>query len=345
MTIVKPKTKEQLIYFLISNLSLGTYDRRFLQNIQDTYIVPKKPLTSNQTQLLDKVVARYHRQLAKLETDSKELLNLPWTLTPVDSLPQYTEVFLDLIDDTLVLRSPYKKEFVTEFKKVTLNARWDIESRFWYIPASTHSLRIVNEHITKHYSKINYCDTLQCFFSEIEQYRDATYWDPTYKYVNGNFMIAASNKWLDDALKDLVFDDNLSTISQLVWYGIEIDDSVITECLKKYDPMYVEFAVNMRPTTEYKDDSIIDKMIQSGVDFVLLNNRLYKDRDYIQQLTESFTKNNIEYHLYDENEILELNLSSRRNPIMLCDRNTHTDSSRIFSKMIRIVNSKPITIK
>ncbi len=56
MTKVKPKTKEQVIYFLISNISLGTYDKRFLSNLESMNVVAKKPLTTNQATLFEKIM-------------------------------------------------------------------------------------------------------------------------------------------------------------------------------------------------------------------------------------------------------------------------------------------------
>ena len=348
MTIVKPKTKEQTVYFLVSNISLGTYDKRFLQNIEDTYVVLNKPMTSNQAKLLDKVISRYHRQLAKLEVNSNELLDLPWTYPPIESLPQYTEVYLDLIDDTLVLRSPYKKEFVTEFRKNELDAKWDGEARFWYIPASTNSLKIVNDLIIKHYTKINYCNQITEFFDSLTQYEKCKYWNPTYKYVNGNFMIASTNKWLDEALQDITLDDNLSTLSRLVWYGVIIDESVVSMCKNKYDDVLIDFAIKVNPEIEMQNTTVIvDNIVKTGVDFVYIYYKLHRG-SAVKELVDAFEKHNIDHKVHDPNSIFYSPVHEYTNPVILCDRavsNLEHEITKTFAKVIRAVNSKPITIQ
>ena len=85
MTKVKPTTKEQLVYYLCHNISLGTYDQRFLDNILRLNITANKPLTTNQSSLFDKIVERYSRQLAKQEIASADMKLLPWILQPIDS--------------------------------------------------------------------------------------------------------------------------------------------------------------------------------------------------------------------------------------------------------------------
>ena len=59
MSKVKPTTKEQLIHYLLHNVSLGTYDNRFLTNIETNFIGAGKPVTSNQSDLLTKITFRY----------------------------------------------------------------------------------------------------------------------------------------------------------------------------------------------------------------------------------------------------------------------------------------------
>jgi adenylate kinase family enzyme len=346
MIVVKPKTKEQLVYFLISNISLGTYDKRFLQNIEDTYVVLNKPMTSNQANLLDKITSRYHRQLAKLEIDSRDLIKLPWTYPPIESLPQYTEVHLDLIDDTLVLRSPYKKEFVTEFKKNEIGSKWDSDSRFWYMTASTHNLKIVNSQIIKHYSKINYSYNLNEFFDSLKQYKNCDYWNPTYKYVNGNFIIVSTNRWLDEAIKDITLDDSLYTLSRLAWHGITIDESVINISKNKYDDRLVDFASNTNPQTELNDNSIIDKLVQTNVDYVLIYYKLSRG-NRVHELTNGLKQHEIKYHVYDSNALFPDETDNYKNPVLICDRrvsNLENEKTKKFAKVILTVNSKPINI-
>lgn len=347
MTKVKPTTKEQLIYYLLQNISLGTYDRRFLQNIMDNYVSVNKPLTSNQANLLEtKIITRYHKQLLKLELDSTEMNKLPWDTKPIQSLPQFTEVYLDLIDDTLVLRSPFKKEFITDFKKNEINAKWDMESRFWYMPASTNSLKVVTRDITKHYSKINYCVELTKFFDSLKEYDKCTCWDPTYKYVNGNYMIVATNRHLDEATKYLLLDDQLSTLSKLICHGVQIDESVTEQCYKKFDKDLVDFCVNYNCELEITHDSLIEKLQAIESNFVYLYFKLNRGR-VVHEIIEKLKQNNIDFLIHNNGEIM-ISVEGYKNPVFISDRNISASEKSYtskFAKVVRMVNSKPIIIK
>lgn len=350
MTKNKPTTKEQLIYFLLQNVSLGTYDRRFLQNIMDNYVSLSKPLTSNQANLFEtKIVTRYNKQLFKLELDSVELSKLPWLIKPIQSLPQFTEVYLDLVDDTLVLRSPFKKEFINDFKKNDINAKWDMQSRFWYMPASTNNLKIVNKEITKHYSKINYCKELTKFFDILKNYDQCKYWNPTYKFVNGRYMIVATNRHLNEATSNLQLDDNLITLSKLVQYGVNIDDSIKEICYKKFDKDLVNFCVNFKSELDMKDNCIVEKIKATESDFVYLYFKLHRG-SFVQQLTEKLKEHNINFMIHDNSYYSDITpaIHEYNYPIFITDRNMSQHEkpfSNGFAKIVRMVNSKPIEVK
>ena len=74
MTKVKPTTKEQLVDFMLKYLSLGTYDKKFLNNLVQLNFIQKIQVTTNQADLLDKITLRYHRQLLKKELIPQEIL-------------------------------------------------------------------------------------------------------------------------------------------------------------------------------------------------------------------------------------------------------------------------------
>ena len=71
------KTSEQLLYFMIHNLRLSRYDNRFLQNLEKL-INNTHRVTTNQVDLVNKLISKYERQLIKHELFIKDLLELPW---------------------------------------------------------------------------------------------------------------------------------------------------------------------------------------------------------------------------------------------------------------------------
>ena len=345
MTKMKPKTKEQLIYFFISNISLGTYDKKFLLNLQVLNLAQKKPLTTNQAELLDKITLRYRKQLSKLEIGVQEMLDLPWNNTPVQSLPQYTEAHLSLNEDTLILRSPYKKEFVSEFNKLNLSNKkqWDRVGKYWSIPANSYTLREVNNQLEKHYGKVNYCDKLSKLLSDIKGYQSIKYWDPTYMYVNGNYMIVGISEALHDAIIDIPFETELHTLSYLAQFGIKIDDSVIEEFLLKFDADAVSFATESRINVELHDESIIKKLLLIKVDLIIFpenitaNTKLYFD----------FIERQVKYKInccYGINEASSKIINSKL-PVLLSSQMWGRTPLRGIAKTIHVVNSNPIDIK
>ena len=62
--MVELNYKEHLVYYMVNNLRLSRYDIRFLQNLEKISIV-KKIITSNQTELVDKLIEKYERQFVK----------------------------------------------------------------------------------------------------------------------------------------------------------------------------------------------------------------------------------------------------------------------------------------
>lgn len=265
-----PKTKEQVIHFLLSNLSLGTYNKRFLENVESNYVTVNRPLTTNQAALLDKVIAQYDRQLRKLEVSPSDLINLPWTNEPVQSLSQYTEPQVMLVDDELILRTPYKVSFVKEFKKLSLGAKWEHHDKFWRMPASSHSFKKVYEYVNRHFSVANYDSTLESMMQQVSDMSSTLNWSPSYVYKSGNFYINNTNEYLQAAVNTLPLDAAPSTIARLVSYGVNIDMSVIEHGELTYGKDVMLFAANREVSLDVSDPTIVDKVAAINPDLAVV---------------------------------------------------------------------------
>lgn len=343
MNKVKPKTKEQTIYFLVSNLSLGTYDKKFLNNLEAMNITLGKPLTTNQAALLDKIILRYARQLKKLEIGADELISLPWVTEPIKSSPQFTEVHLYLVDDEIILRSPYKKDFVKDFRSLEVSSVWYAEDKFWRMPANTYTLKQVKTCLEKHYSKINYCENLQTLFANTIPYNDIKCWDPTLYSINNNLMIVCLNEALDIAIKDIKLDYTLSCLYKLTRYGIQIHESVINN-LQGYTKAEIDFALEYNPKIERNDTTLLNKIKLLQPDIVVLatGNRNY---DIFPHTKNELIKNNI---LCEEISFSNhrIDTSNFKFPIVITN-GLHISNllpGRV-GKVVSLVNSNPIDIK
>jgi hypothetical protein len=347
MTKVKPNTKEQLIYFLLSNLNLGTYDSKFLTNIQTNNVISKKPLTTNQAALLYKIVERYAKQLRKLELNVLELIDLPWTLEPIPSIPEYTEAHLILEESNLILRSPYQREFVKAIAKSEINAKWYKDTKQWIAPANTYTLKMMKLLLVNNYNEVNYCDKITQLLNKVELHKDCKYWNPTYVYVNGSYYVMASTQEVIDAIEHIPFTEELSTIAQLTRYGIEIDESVKEQLYKKYSKDDVAFALEFKVAAELDDVTIVDKLRYLKTDLILISKVNATTQEHIQYIKNAVAPKISWAMISDVDTSWYDLLKQSKYPVIITSGMwIHSMSiMRSVGKVIHIVNSKPIDIK
>jgi hypothetical protein len=269
-----PKSKEQLIYFLVSNISLGSYDKKFLTNLESMNVITNKPLTTNQAALLDKIILTYRKQIERKNIFVDQLLNLPWEQKPIASLPQYTETFIDIIDDEIIIRSPYKSNFIKDFRKLEINAKWQTEDKFWRIQYSTYTFKKALECLTKHFERINYCNESSQLIDMVHQINpnsDFLFWNPTYVFKNNQFLIAGTNRFLNEKLDDLILDDSLYTVSRLVSMGIKIDNSVKSLMLQQYSLQQVNFVCDFETKVDPNESNVVSLISDLKPDIVLFH--------------------------------------------------------------------------
>lgn len=350
MQNVKPNTKEQLIDYLLKHTSLGTYDRRFLDNLLYSNVAIKKPLTSNQADLLDKITARYHRQLAKKELDSRELINLPWALTPVESSPQYTQAHISLEDENVVLRSPYKKDFVKNLKELGL-MNWNKENKTWSTQANEQSLKTIINLTESHYPNVNYCPQVADIISTLVDYEEVKYWNPTLVRINGNLYIIACNTHLMEALVGFEIDLSLACLAKLTHMGVDVSQEVITEI---YDTMdsgqdaysHLAFALDTSPWIEYsKKDLIIERLKMIGADMVLLAGWYVSNKSHVMDIANLLKANQIPHHLSNRSENVSIDFRQYKMPVKLELGISSLPNVQYVAKTIRLLNSTPIDYK
>ena len=213
---------EQLLYFMKGHIHLSRYDEKFIDNIATLTTV-----TTNQVVLFHTLIHKYQRQFAKHEMFVDKLVNLPWNVNVVESSPQYTEGYLSIIDDYIYFRCPFNRNFIDEFRKLSLNSfTWDKQKRQYHAPYNIYSLKILLDTAYKFFPSIHFCEVSQKMIDEVKIYEDAIYWQPTLVRRNGNLYILASNSALDDALGDTVLVDNVDTYHKLSRYGVSIGPDI-----------------------------------------------------------------------------------------------------------------------
>jgi hypothetical protein len=222
-------SKEHLIYFMQTGyIRLSKFDLNFITNLH-LNIIENKPVTSNQVELVNKLIEKYKRQLLK-HNFSKELCNnLPWTCKVIDSDPNHTNVFIYLQDGKIIFKSPFNKRFLKEFRSSNYNPYiWDKTNKYYHSEFSTEALKLLYKSVDKYFSVINYSNDILELLQPLEEYKNKV-WKPTLIKNKNNFYVIAINEQLYREIQDISLNDDVSTISELVEYGIEIDSNVICD--------------------------------------------------------------------------------------------------------------------
>ena len=349
MSTIKPSTKEQLIYYLLQNLSLGTYDRRFINNLQDTNITDNRPLTSNQAALLDKIVLRYAKQLRKFEVDAELMVQLPWTLQPIQSLPEYTDAFCSVKENVIEVRSPFKKEFITDIKDIDMTLTWDKDTKVWSAPYSELALKHFINCLDKHYEIVRFDEHITNIINTFVEFESATCWNPTYMKVNGNLMIAGINGPLAEAIKHITLDTTPSTLARLAECGIEIDSSITQDL--QYDPKLLSFALDNGVVFDRDNiPQLVSFLKDINCDFAIITDALGRVSNKVSLLEDLLIEANIKITKLDKKSTLDnLDTASYDYPVLintaLWTQPTHSGLRTPVCKTIFLANNNPIEIR
>lgn len=336
MQTLVPTTKEQLIHYLVHNISLGTYDKKFLTNVYEI----NKPLTTNQNELLDKIVLRYSRQFAKKNLVATDLINLPWTRPLIMSSPEFTEAHVSIKDDIIYIRTPYKKDYILKLKESRYPIVWNRDNRLWYSEYSVEALKYIVEHTENHFSTVNYSKDIQDIISYLCEYETYKYWDPTLVYIKGRHYLLAANEYLYNAVESLLTDITPYTLTKLVRHGIVIDSSVVDSI---EDKKLVEFVIDTQPTLEADNiTQMVHYLSRIECDVIIVYNSSYFTKFVTDELTQLLNENNIKlmiidrYHNYDIEEIKKYNCSV----FITSNMKTHNSSVIFTDKILHLVNSE-----
>jgi hypothetical protein len=336
MSKVKPTTKEQLIHYLLSNVSLGTYDRKFLTNLETGFLGKDRPVTSNQAELLSKIVSRYARQLAKQEIDYAELINLPWVTTPVKSLPEYVTAYAELSNGKIIIRTPYKTTFIKELRSFR-TAVWVKETKEWHINYNEANLKKIVTLIADHYELINFCEVIKDMMSIAESYENIKIWEPTLVSTGNNLIIAGITESMYDAILDLELETTPKCFSTLASYGVAI-------CPTLMHNEILAFAADPAPKIERSNIlELITYLSEIGCENVVCIATVHSmATDQFRLLTKGLNDKGI--NIVNNGSVDYKTLS---NYVVLYSL-AHAMASGIeahATKLIQIVNSNPIKIQ
>jgi hypothetical protein len=337
--MVELKTAEHIAHFMMGNISLSRFDKKFVESLQLL-----KQVTTNQVELFYKIIYKYRRQLTKHELDADKLIHLPWTIKVVESAPQYTDGHISIEGNQIIFKCPYNKNFIDAFRKEDTNTFvWDKERRQYSAEYSTHSLKLLIKTSIKFFKVIHHCNIVTGLIDSLKEYETVKYWQPTLNKINGNLFIVATTEQLEEALDNLVLDTSPLTIAKLVYYGVHIDESV-------YDVNDERQRFISNRVYEMEVSSVLNIvpwLVEVGCDYVVFTgNKILND--VRKTLIDSLSTTNIKIQP-------ELNWASKHNsdsgkynfPVVIRFRTGRDiDAEPIkVGKVVQLVNSQPIDIR
>ncbi len=209
--------------------------------------IHSKRITSNQVELVNKLIDKYQRQLIKQGFFIETVLTLPWSTPIVQTTIEYTSAHIGILEDNLILKTPYNKSFITEFRTLSNSCFvWDNVNKYYIGDLSTYSLKVATKITKKFFKDVRYSDKIAILLSQLDIYKDVIYWNPTLVNANGNYIIACSNSSLDNAIQHLTLNTELHTLAELARYGVSVDNNIL---LTEEE----QFAANYNPKVEISE--------------------------------------------------------------------------------------------
>jgi hypothetical protein len=232
-------TKEQVIFFMMTtSISLSHYDYKFISNMQ-SLTHDKKQITSGQADLFDRLLHKYRKQFSTNGYDPVELEKLIWKCEVVPSLPKYTNANVDWDDSIgkLTIRVPFKKDFISAFRKEMGNDfpdrsgseenpqwEWNSERKRYEAIPTTHSLKLAYEMLPQFFTTV-YHNEVKDIITELEK-TTVKYADPTLIVEDGVYTVVNSNNVLDELLEECNLDNTPNCLYRMSQLGIKVDESI-----------------------------------------------------------------------------------------------------------------------
>jgi hypothetical protein len=234
-------------------------------------------VTSNQADLFDKLISKYEKQFVKQGLIKEKLKELPWKTMIVESTSEYTGAVVSLQDNVLIIRVPFNKSFISEFRNVQNNAfEWNKEIKSYSTPFGTAALKIAYTVLPKFFSTVRYDDQLQPIIDELKQY-EGLIWNPTLMQVNGNLVVAAVNPVLAEVVDDMPLSLEPSTLFKLSRMGVDIDPAIVETC-----PM-LQFSASSAYEVEITEvEKVIGWMKNVGCENVVIGRGLRSTINQVQ---------------------------------------------------------------
>lgn len=326
--------KENLNDFLLTGqIHLSKKDYGFFSNLK--YLVKDTgQITTNQSNLFDKLLVKYQRQLNKQGYDTEHLCKLPWQVSIVESKKEYLEARLFFAEGKICFKLPFNNQFIKFFRNLDNNTfEWNKSHKRYESDFSTYSLKLALHSLQKFYKEIVFDDTVKKLFIELEKYKNIKVWQPTLVKSNGNFYIAGITESLSANLKDVSLSDDPKLLFLLSRYGIKIDDEIVQE------DKFKKFASSFYVTMDLDD---LPKMMLYlkllDITQITLTSEMIYSKEISKEVKEKINEYGLECHPFAKNSGDSVLLQYARNGYSI-------KKNKNIVKCITLTNSRPIHVR
>lgn len=224
--------KEQVLDYLLQNkIKLSENDYKFFTNLV-MIIIQHKRITTNQSELFDKLLGKYQKQLLKKGLSHNEFLSLPWECRVEQSALEYTSAKLTIIDEKIIVKVPFNKKFLQALKQQNY-FKWDNISKQYTSTFTTKALKFMVETVPKFFSSVYYCPIISEILEKNKNFNQVI-WNPTLKKASNNFFISGINEPLLSAISTIELDDSPVCFYKLSTIGIDIDEKLLQSDIQKF---------------------------------------------------------------------------------------------------------------
>lgn len=325
--------KEQLInYMMAGHVHLSKKDYGFFNNLK--YLVQdKRPVTSNQDKLLNKLLVKYKRQLTKLGYDTAVLEQIPWKNPIVESSLEYLVAKISIENDLIAIRSPFNTRFIQYLRNIKNNEFvWSKQDKAYKATYNTFNLKTAYFSVNKYYDTVRYCPKVQNLLDQIKEYSESMYWSPTLVKSGDNFYIFGINNSLYESIKDLPLNDEPKTLFALSHHGVKIHSSITK------DDTFLRFASEYNNNVDLDQLHNLEHWIEElGFDMVFLGTEIIYNRQISAEVKNAI-KNVYVSRKEEDLDIYQniLYLHYRSNLAKRVHKN--------IKKMIILSNSRPVKV-
>lgn len=282
MTNPLPQNRPEATAWMLANINLSRYDRKFFADIWSKKIVQNIALTHGQNLLWEKILKKYHRQITGQQTTVDNLLSLTWILPPMELVTQYLKKQVWIQDEKICVQFPFNRKMVdemqdlkakeTKFQRNDHKEFWvfNHDEKIWYIKLNTKLAAIIYQFARKF--QISLDETFQQIVTAMEQVGPRDHWQVQLRESNGRYYVNNINERLCERLNHCDFSIDIPTLNFIQNLGIDPGSHFVEKIQTRYPHILTEFfSKNTAITIDNLDFSpIIDYCQAAGINDILV---------------------------------------------------------------------------